>query len=142
MKDTLDPSPVAHAAARTHRVLVAEDDDALSLLLSDTLSACGWVVARVADGAALLDALTVPRDEQPDVVLSDVRMKGRSGLEVLASTRRAARPPVVILSGFMDDAVARQALSLGAAAVLAKPVDLDVVVAVLRTVEDARRRGA
>lgn len=123
-----------------HRVLLAEDDDALAAVLVEALTQRGWYVDRVADGAALLDLLGAPHDEQPDVVLSDVRMKGRSGLDVLASTRRAKRPPVVVMSGFMDDAIARRALSLGAAAVLAKPVDLDVVSAVLETVERAARR--
>ncbi|MBX7194218.1 MAG: response regulator [Sandaracinaceae bacterium] len=142
MKHTLDPSPSLPGipSGATHRVLLAEDDDALAAVLVEALSRRGWAVDRVSDGAALLDLLAAPQDEQPDIVLSDVRMKGRSGLDVLASMRRSRPPPVVVMTGFMDDAIARQALSLGAAAVLAKPVDLDVVSAVLETVERASRR--
>ena len=126
-RDTLPAS----AEAWRGRVLVAEDDRELSVLLGLALELEGWTVDRVYDGEELIDALAVAPGELPDVVVTDVRMGGVSGIDVLASHRPAV--PVLVMSAFMDDALARASIELGASAVLAKPFDLDVLVALVDT---------
>lgn len=120
------------------RVLLAEDDRELSALLGHALEEDGWTVEHVHDGASLIDALG-SRRRKHDVVVTDVRMRGPSGIDALAACDVTS--PVLVMSAFMDDAVARAATELGAAAVLSKPFDLDLFVAMVDSLR-GRARGA
>ncbi|MBN8608955.1 MAG: response regulator [Deltaproteobacteria bacterium] len=135
-RDTLPAS----AEAWRGRVLVAEDDRELSVLLGLALELEGWTVDRVYDGEELIDALAACHGDLPDVVVTDVRMGGASGIDVLASHRPDA--PVLVMSAFMDDALARASIELGASAVLAKPFDLDVLVALVATLAREHARSS
>jgi DNA-binding NtrC family response regulator len=108
-----------------HRLLVAEDDRALRELLVDTLKTDGYEIVPVANGADLSAALS--NKERPfDLVISDVRMPGASGLDVLSrSEESASLPPVVLITAFGDDEIHAKARELGALAVLDKPIDMD-----------------
>ena len=113
-------------------VLVAEDDDELRRLMVDVLNRDGYHVIAVADGAELfefmIDALCGSRTE-PDVIVSDIRMPGFSGLDVLKHLRTAdAHAPVVLITAFPTDETRRRAQELGAVALLDKPFDLDDLV--------------
>jgi DNA-binding response OmpR family regulator len=62
----------------------------------------------------------------PDALVLDVRMPGTSGVDVLTELRAAGwQTPVILISGFGDEALRASALRLGAAAVLEKPFDFD-----------------
>jgi DNA-binding NtrC family response regulator len=112
-------------------VLVAEDDADMRQLVCHGLRRAGFRVTAVADVMAALDQLA-PRGARFDVVVSDVRMPGLSGLDLLALLRGARLElPVVIVSAFADEATRAEARELGAAAVLDKPVDVDVLSAVV-----------
>ena len=76
------------------RVLVAEDDSDLRNAVREALLMKGFVVNSASDGAkaAVLAAL-----EEYDVIISDVRMPGMSGIDLARSVRSVARPPYVIL---------------------------------------------
>lgn len=90
------------------------------------------VTAEAADGAA---ALALVRTRQFDVVLMDINMAPRNGLEVLASLR-AERPrlPVVMLSMYIEPQYARQALKARANAYLSKDVEPEELVRAIRHV--------
>jgi DNA-binding NtrC family response regulator len=61
-----------------------------------------------------------------DLVISDERMPGMAGLEVLDALRRAGWPtPFILITGFGDQATHASARRLGASAVFDKPFDLD-----------------
>ncbi|HEX8537239.1 MAG TPA: response regulator, partial [Cystobacter sp.] len=61
-------------------------------------------------------------------ILSDIRMPGRTGLEVLAQTQAAGLAcPVILLSSFADEETREEARRLGVRAFLDKPVDLEVL---------------
>src|SRR5215831_16008868 len=64
------------------RILIVEDDRLSMTLLSDFLSAHGYSVLKTSEG---LEAINLARDEQPDLILMDIRLPGMSGLDV---TRR------------------------------------------------------
>src|SRR5262249_9771654 len=66
------------------RVLVADDDPAIRLVLRHRLEAEGWKVEEAADSQAALDAL---RSGKFDVALIDIIMPGSGGLEVLSTAR-------------------------------------------------------
>jgi DNA-binding NtrC family response regulator len=120
------------------RVLLAEDDDELRWLLTDVLKAEGHEVVAVSDGSALLAHLqpTLNNKERrgaPDIIITDIRMPGASGLQVLEKVRaRSGDLPVVLITAFGDADTKKQAESLGATALLNKPLDIDQLQKVVR----------
>lgn len=113
------------------RVLVAEDDDELRRLLVMSLTADGYEVAEASDGHELIRQLA--RLWLVDAIVSDVRMPGKSGLDVLAGFRRADwTTPFVLITAFGSDELHEEALRLGASAVVDKPFDLDVLRILIR----------
>jgi two-component system response regulator FlrC len=101
------------------RVLLAEDDASMRRLLERILVEDGHEVTAVADGLA-----AIARLEQPfDLVLTDVRMPGADGIQVLQAARRR-RPtlPVVVITAFGSIPGAVDAMRLGAVDYLSKPL--------------------
>src|SRR6266478_1501590 len=127
---TMESSGVRRKDASPCRILLAEDDKALRSLLTGALIRSGYEVVAVADGTQLLEALgaSLAREKQTqdfDLVISDVRMPGWSGLQVLADLYGVvARPPMVLITAFGDDAFHRHARQLGALT-MDKPLDVD-----------------
>lgn len=100
-------------------VLLIEDDAALRRSLAQWLSLNELSVIQAPDGN---EALKVLRSDKVDVVISDVRMPGMSGLEVLAIIRKNwPELPVIILSGHGDVPMAVAAIQAGAFNFLTKP---------------------
>jgi len=112
------------------RILLAEDDDELRALLAEALRKDGYQVMEVRNGVVLddlireLSAQTIGHPQE--IVISDVRMPGRTGLSVLESHHGCPWcPQFIFMTGFGDDDVRDEASRLGAAAVLEKPFELD-----------------
>ena len=90
------------------------------------------IVAEAADGE---EALVVIRRQHPDVVLLDVRMPRKNGVEVLQElTAGGDCPPTILLTTFDDDAVLLNALKAGASGYLLKDVSLEQLTDAIRTV--------
>lgn len=107
--------------------LVVDDDDALRHRLARALSDRGYAVRTAASGA---EAMVAFEDEVPDMVILDLRMPDRSGMEVLRDMRgRDPDVPVVILSGYGSIPTAVDAVRLGAVDFVLKPADVDTVLA-------------
>ncbi len=124
------------------RILVVDDEPSIRTVLKAHLSREGHDVSTASDGAEAVSALT---GAPFDLVISDLKMPGMSGLELLAwCTREQPGLPVVLITahGTVDTAV--EALKLGAQDFITKPFDLDelkqAVDKALR-VEQARRRS-
>lgn len=118
-------------------VLLAEDDDELRHLLARKLRRCGCDVIEARTGVQLVE-LAVEHTMAPlpvgergaALVISDVRMPGRTGLEVLCLLRRAdVEVPIILMTAFGDAAIHAEAELLGATAIFDKPVDLDELAA-------------
>jgi DNA-binding NtrC family response regulator len=105
------------------RLLIVEDRDSLRRMLERALGAEGYRVESAADGE---EGVRRVADAAYDLVLTDLKLPGRSGLEVLAASR-AAQPdtPVVVLTGYGTVAAAVEAMKLGAHDFLEKPVEID-----------------
>jgi DNA-binding NtrC family response regulator len=122
------------------RVLLAEDDDDLRWALSDLLKTDGYDVVAVADGRALLEHLGAAmlleqRDAPPDLIISDIRMPGMTGMQLLECVRnRGWSTPVVLISAFGDDDTRQKAQQLGATAFLGKPIDMNELQTVIQRV--------
>lgn len=113
------------------RMFLAEDDDELRAVLAAAFRRDGHEVIEAIDGPDLVDHLIKARrhpvpGEAHDVVISDLRMPGFSGLQVLSSFHNLHwRMPFIVISAFIDAQTEERARQLGAAAVFSKPVDID-----------------
>jgi len=118
-------------------VLLADDDAAARSLLKDLLSMSGFEVADAGDGVQAIDLFS---QVKPDVVVTDIRMPGKDGLEVLAEVRQIDdTAPVVMVTGYGDLDSAVNALRRGAHDYLLKPINADLLIdAVTKGVELAR----
>lgn len=102
------------------RVLIVDDDREMRQSLVDLMEAAGWYAE------ALSRATDVERrlsDLQPDVILSDVRMPGMTGLELLARLAGDGAPPMVLISAHGDIPMAVQAMQRGAYSFVEKPYE-------------------
>jgi two-component system response regulator (stage 0 sporulation protein F) len=125
-------------------LVLAEDDHDLRETLALALRREGYEVVELEDGWQLLtylasQMLSDGEDSSVDVVISDVRMPGKSGLDVLAGVQWGPRPPPFILvSAFCDPQTQAEAARLGAAALISKPFSLDEMRTLVRDVEGRR----
>ncbi len=112
------------------KLLLIEDDQALYTTLTRALTRLGWAVEVCADGR---EAIGRWRTTEPDVVLLDLTLPGRDGLQILEQARfDGLSTPVLILTarGTVGDKVA--GLNAGADDYLPKPFDLDELEARVR----------
>jgi CheY-like chemotaxis protein len=105
------------------RVLVVDDDLSLRVLAALLLEHSGYspiAVASVTRALARLDEGGV------DLVVTDLRMPERTGLDLLSSLRVAyPRLPAIVMTGSADDRLVSRALELGARVILRKPFSAD-----------------
>jgi len=118
------------------RVLVVEDDPSIAIGLRINLESEGYVVDVAEDGEAGLD---MARGLDPDLILLDVMLPKRNGLEVLHDLRAEGRTmPIIILSAKAAEMDKVAGLELGAEDYVAKPFSLAELLARVRA---ALRRG-
>jgi two-component system alkaline phosphatase synthesis response regulator PhoP len=100
-------------------ILVVDDEGAIRYSISKTLQRVGYQVHTAASGE---EALEMMRHQEYDVVLTDIRMPGLSGVELLAQIKEEAPDAVVILlTGYASLETAIESLRLGAHDYLVKP---------------------
>ncbi len=132
------------ALRRRARILVAEDDDAFRELLMTTLHNAGHDAVELEDGSELQDYLSLMQTNAlvaPDVILTDLRMPGSTGLEVVRRARSAGlKCPIVLLTAFPAPEVFDEAQAIGQITVLGKPIELEQVVECVNDLV-ARSRG-
>ncbi len=121
----------------TAHVLVVDDEGAIRYSVSKTLQRVGYNVAEAASGE---EALDVMKKSHYDVVLTDIRMPGLTGVELLKRIKEQAPDAIVILmTGYASLGTAVEALRLGAHDYLIKPSSSqDIRQSVARGVERAR----
>jgi len=118
------------------RVVLVDDQTLVRRGIRSLLELAGdiTIVAEAADGE---EAIAVVRRERPDVVLLDVRMPKKDGIEVLRQLRAAdALPPSILLTTFDDDEALLQGVRAGARGYLLKDVSLEELTGAIRTVAE------
>ncbi len=114
------------------RILIVEDRASLRKMLERALSSEGFAVESCSDGLSGVETV----DSQPfDLVLTDLKLPGLSGLEVVSACRRRHPPiPVVIMTAYGTVEVAVEAMKRGALDFLEKPVEIDHLYALVNSV--------
>src|SRR5690606_36134808 len=117
------------------KILLVDDEDSNLIPMKKILEQEAYQVATARHASA---ALTLFKKHELHLVLTDLRIPGVSGPELLRALRKESKVPVIVLTayGTVNDAV--EAMKLGAVDFLAKPLRRD---ALLRCVQDALSRG-
>jgi len=121
------------------RILIVDDEESIRRSLAGILSDEGFETDAVADGENALAALR-HGEEDPDLVLLDIAMPGRDGVEILAEIRQAwPSLPVVMMSGHGTIETAVRATQLGAFDFIEKPLSIEKLLLTLRHALDRSR---
>src|SRR5438094_4604672 len=118
------------AASKPPRILIVDDDPGQRSLLDSLLRSQGFETLPVASGEGALEVL---RSEEINMMISDVRMPGMTGLETLRRARQQHSVlPVLLVTAYADIREAVGAMRDGAVNYLAKPIDLDELLVSVR----------
>src|SRR5689334_8091867 len=121
-------------------IVVVDDEPCIQTYLSDLLGGAGYVVDGVADGDQLFERLRI--DPLPSLILLDVLLPGRDGIQVIQKMNEANLSiPVIVLSGFGQTKTVVEAMKLGAADFLQEPVDEEKLIETIKQVMEASPRS-
>ncbi len=130
--DAIDPSREPSSAPARTRVLLVDDEEAITTVLAPFLSRSGFAVATADDGHV---ALEMCRRERPDIVVCDVMMPTVDGREVVRRLRAEEDwTPVILLTKVGESQERSAALDEGADDYLNKPFDPQELVARIKAV--------
>ena len=119
------------------KTLIVDDETRFATFLRKALEAEG--LGEVATASSAEEALSSLRESRIDLVVTDLKMGGMSGLELLAEVKRmSGGTDVILMTAFADVETAREALKRGALDYLVKPFDNDELVSLVKQVADRR----
>jgi Response regulator receiver domain. len=104
-----------------HTLLLVDDERLVLATLAQGLSKAGYAVS-TAESVDEAEAL-LASGERPDLVILDVSMPGRNGLELAERLHSFDHIPFLLLTAYSDQAIVEQAAACGALGYLVKPVD-------------------
>jgi DNA-binding NtrC family response regulator len=111
------------------RILIVEDDPGLRFTVTDALEGAGFAVAGASSGTEAIRRL---HDETFDVVVTDLRLPGKDGMEVLRVARGKIPPPsVIVMTGYGSVESAVAAMKSGAEDYLTKPFPVEALLLLL-----------
>ncbi len=117
--------------------LIVDDDASMVKTLGDILQLQGWMVTTATSGSA---AVTLAATRAFDVVLMDVKMPGMDGVAALKLIKEARHDlPVVLMTAYAAEDRLAEAERAGVLRILAKPVDIGSLLALLTSAVKARR---
>jgi two-component system response regulator BaeR len=119
------------------RILIVEDEPKLASLLSDYLQQAGFEASRLDNG---LEVAPRVREQAPDLILLDLMLPGKDGLEVCKEIRSFSAVPIVMVTARVEEIDRLLGLELGADDYICKPFSPREVVARVKAV--LRRAGA
>lgn len=119
-------------------ILIVEDEPKLAALLADYLKASGHETAWIGNG---LDVIPAIRAREPDLVLLDLMLPGRDGLDICRELRSFSELPVIMMTARVEEIDRLLGLELGADDYICKPYSPREVVARCRAVLRRNRRS-
>ena len=112
------------------RIMIIEDDEEMRSLLKDFFEEEGFETDSVSNG---VDALRMLSKDHFDLVITDIRMPGLTGLDILPRIRRLKPEiPIIVMTAYGSDDVRRRSLERGATLYLEKPIHLSKLRTVIR----------
>jgi two-component system response regulator RegX3 len=118
-------------AAAGLRILVVDDEPAMVGAVTALVGTAGHQVITAYDGDAALRRF---EEEAPDLVLLDLAMPGRDGVDVCREIRKTSRTPIIVLTGEADELAKVEALDAGADDYVTKPFGKQELLARIRAV--------
>ena len=125
---------------KKQKLLIVDDDQAMRLALSESLESCGYEVIAAENGANGLQQFS---RRGFDLVLTDMKMPGMTGIDVLRGVKKMSPAvPVILITAYGTVNTAVEAMKEGAAEFIMKPFTLDEIEGVVRNVLNACEAGA
>lgn len=110
------------AAVEKPRVLVVEDEPLIGAALEELLIELGYQVPRIIDSVD--DVLPAVRDQRPDAVLMDVKLRSfNDGIDAARRLRLISKVPIIFLTAYTDDDTRARAQGVPNSVFLGKPLD-------------------
>jgi DNA-binding NtrC family response regulator len=104
-------------------ILVVDDDSSMRLAVAESLDICGYNVSTAENGE---EALAVFKKDRFSLVITDMRMPGMTGMDVLAGVKSlSSQTPVILITAYGTVSAAVEAMKAGAAEFIMKPFSLD-----------------
>jgi YesN/AraC family two-component response regulator len=120
-------------------ILIIDDEQPTLQMLTLYLEACGHTVLTAENE---IQGLDVFRTRRPAIVLTDIKMPGKDGFDVLRQIKAIApQTEVIVITGHGDKDLAQQALDLNASAFFNKPLDTEALDATIREIEQRLALG-
>lgn len=113
------------------KILVIDDEELIIKSLSKLLEKNGYEVFIIKSGQ---DAIAIAEEEYVDLIISDIRMPGMNGIEVIKNIlgiytqKESPVPAVIFITGYADKKVEKEARDLNPAAYIYKPFDISTLV--------------
>ncbi|RLD66773.1 MAG: sigma-54-dependent Fis family transcriptional regulator [Bacteroidetes bacterium] len=115
------------------KVLIIDDEAPIRRTLREILEYEKYKVEEAADGIEGIDKI---KNDKFDLILCDIKMPGKDGIEVLEESMKLTDTPVVMISGHGNIETAVEAIKIGAFDYIAKPLDLNRLLITLRNAMD------
>ena len=114
-----------------NRILIVEDEERLAGILADYLSQADFEPACVADGTSVVDRV---RQDQPALILLDLMLPGRNGMDICKEIRSFSDVPIIMITARIEEIDRLLGLELGADDYICKPFSPREVVARVKAV--------
>jgi DNA-binding NtrC family response regulator len=109
--------------SRKKGILIVEDDAEMASLLKDYLKEDGYDICSAGNGS---EALAVASKKAFDLIITDIRMPGLTGLDILPGFRKLhPAVPIIAITAFGSREICQKSLKRGATAYLEKPICLN-----------------
>jgi len=112
-------------------ILIAEDEAKIASLLADYLGAAGYSTETITDGDAVIAAVNA---QQPELLLLDIMLPGKDGLEICRELRHVSEVPIIMLTAKVEEIDRLIGLESGADDYICKPFSPREVVARVKAI--------
>ena len=121
---------------KLHKVWIADDDEAIRVVLEESLSSSGFETRTFSSGEELIKEL---ENTKPDLVITDVQMPGMLGYDILKHINNNFEDlPVIVMTAFADMQAAIESFGGGAFEYIPKPFDLEEAIEIINRALEAK----
>ena len=110
------------------KILVIDDEELLIRTMNRLLEKNGYLVYSTKSSQ---DAEVIAEEEEFDLLICDIRMPGRNGVETAKCIQNIKPMPIIFITGFADEAIEEEAQKLNPVAYLMKPFDAHEMLAII-----------